>query len=58
LSDPQAEKFGHETLKKAMLKTIEQLNIWADEAGITEVMEILDFFFFFFLISSLKLNNF
>ncbi|CAB4433339.1 unnamed protein product [Rhizophagus irregularis] len=36
LRDPQAERFDHETLKKAMLKTIEQLNIWAEEAGITE----------------------
>jgi hypothetical protein len=53
LRDPQAERFDHETLKKAMLKTIEQLNIWAEEAGITEVIKTSIFFlkyriFFFF----------
>ncbi|RIA92702.1 nucleophile aminohydrolase [Glomus cerebriforme] len=36
LSNPEADNFDYKTLKTAMLKTIEQLNIWADEAGITE----------------------
>ncbi|CAG8603285.1 454_t:CDS:10 [Funneliformis mosseae] len=36
LNDPENGTFDHETLKVAMLKTIEQLNTWAEEAGITE----------------------
>ncbi|KAJ8654991.1 hypothetical protein O0I10_009387 [Lichtheimia ornata] len=36
LSNPKAEKFDHQELKDAMLKTIAQLNEWAEEANITE----------------------
>lgn len=39
LSNPKAEKFDHQELKDAMLKTIAQLNEWAEEANITEVIE-------------------
>ncbi|KAF7721291.1 hypothetical protein EC973_004967 [Apophysomyces ossiformis] len=36
LSNPNADSFEHQELKNAMVKTIAQLNAWADEAGITE----------------------
>ncbi|CDS06948.1 hypothetical protein LRAMOSA09471 [Lichtheimia ramosa] len=36
LSNPKADKFDHQELKDAMLKTIAQLNEWAEEANITE----------------------
>ncbi|KAI8138952.1 nucleophile aminohydrolase [Fennellomyces sp. T-0311] len=36
LANPKADTFDHQELKSAMLKTIAQLNEWADEAGITE----------------------
>ncbi|CAG8447414.1 2252_t:CDS:2 [Dentiscutata erythropus] len=36
LEDPINGQFDHETLKTAMLKTIELLNNWAEEAGINE----------------------
>lgn len=34
-SNPK-DGFGHEVLRKAMLATIERLNAWLDEAGVTE----------------------
>ncbi|KAI8972753.1 nucleophile aminohydrolase [Pilobolus umbonatus] len=36
LSDPNANSFEHQELKEAMLKTIAQLNEWAEEFGIEE----------------------
>nr|CAG8474690.1 6014_t:CDS:2 [Entrophospora candida] len=36
LSDPKNGPFSHEILRNAMLKTIQQLNIWAEEEGINE----------------------
>ncbi|KAH8551681.1 glutamine amidotransferase [Umbelopsis sp. PMI_123] len=36
LKDPNADTFDYVELKEAMLKTISQLNEWADEAGINE----------------------
>ncbi|CAJ0626993.1 5573_t:CDS:10 [Entrophospora sp. SA101] len=36
LSDPKNGPFSHEILRSAMLKTIQQLNIWAEEEGINE----------------------
>ncbi|CAG8553858.1 10943_t:CDS:10, partial [Scutellospora calospora] len=36
LEDPNNGQFDHETLKIAMLKTIDQLNNWAEEAEINE----------------------
>ncbi|KAI9317425.1 nucleophile aminohydrolase [Dichotomocladium elegans] len=36
LKNPKAEKFEHQELKEAMLKTIAQLNAWAEELNITE----------------------
>ncbi|KAI9279473.1 nucleophile aminohydrolase [Umbelopsis sp. AD052] len=36
LKNPDADSFDYIELKEAMLKTISQLNEWADEAGITE----------------------
>ncbi|GAB5590078.1 glutamine amidotransferase subunit [Umbelopsis nana] len=36
LKDPSATVFEYNELKDAMLKTIAQLNEWADDAGITE----------------------
>ncbi|KAG2215681.1 hypothetical protein INT45_000001 [Circinella minor] len=36
LDNPSADTFDHQELKAAMLKTIAQLNEWAEEANITE----------------------
>ncbi|ORZ19903.1 nucleophile aminohydrolase [Absidia repens] len=36
LSNPEADHFEHQELKEAMIKTIGQLNAWAEELGITE----------------------
>ncbi|CAG8664342.1 1637_t:CDS:2, partial [Acaulospora morrowiae] len=36
LEDPKNGNFDYETLRMAMLKTIDQLNIWAKEEGIDE----------------------
>ncbi|KAG0178258.1 hypothetical protein DFQ29_003695 [Apophysomyces sp. BC1021] len=36
LSNPNADTFEHHELKHAMIKTIAQLNAWAEEAGIVE----------------------
>ncbi|KAL1929683.1 hypothetical protein VTP01DRAFT_1821 [Rhizomucor pusillus] len=36
LEDPKAERFKYQELKDAMLKTIAQLNEWAEEENITE----------------------
>ncbi|CAO3596789.1 unnamed protein product [Absidia cylindrospora] len=36
LSNPEADHFEHQELKDAMIKTIGQLNAWAEELGITE----------------------
>ncbi|KAI8578163.1 hypothetical protein K450DRAFT_266181 [Umbelopsis ramanniana AG] len=36
LKNPDADTFDYVELKEAMLKTISQLNEWAEEAGITE----------------------
>ncbi|KAI8073468.1 nucleophile aminohydrolase [Gilbertella persicaria] len=38
LSNPKANAFEHQELKQAMLKTVAQLNAWAEEFNITEVM--------------------
>jgi glutamine amidotransferase len=37
LPDPQAKSFTTRTLQQAMLDTIATLNLYAEEAGITEV---------------------
>jgi hypothetical protein len=37
LPDPKAKSFTTRTLQQAMLDTIATLNLYADEAGITEV---------------------
>ncbi|KAI9308413.1 nucleophile aminohydrolase [Cunninghamella echinulata] len=36
LSNPDAEKFEYQELKTAMIKTISQINTWAEELNITE----------------------
>ncbi|OBZ87421.1 putative glutamine amidotransferase DUG3 [Choanephora cucurbitarum] len=36
LSNPKANSFEHQELKEAMLKTVAQLNVWAEEHNITE----------------------
>ena len=36
MDNPSADTFDHQELKAAMLKTIAQLNKWAEEANITE----------------------
>ncbi|ORE04963.1 N-terminal nucleophile aminohydrolase [Rhizopus microsporus var. microsporus] len=36
LSNPKANSFEHQELKEAMLKTIAQLNSWAEESDVTE----------------------
>ncbi|KAI8891423.1 N-terminal nucleophile aminohydrolase [Backusella circina FSU 941] len=36
LSNPDANKFDYQELKQAMLKTVAQLNTWAEEEDITE----------------------
>ncbi|KAI8374399.1 nucleophile aminohydrolase [Radiomyces spectabilis] len=36
LANPNAASFEHQELKDAMVKTIAQINAWAEEAGITE----------------------
>ncbi|KAI9010890.1 nucleophile aminohydrolase [Phycomyces nitens] len=36
LANPKAERFEHQELKEAMVKTIAQLNAWTEEEGIKE----------------------
>lgn len=57
LQNADADTFEYNELKEAMLKTISQLNEWADEANITEVCTQTPSFFFLATLDLMSDNN-